>query len=81
MNKSYMKKSTSGFLYLAKCPPPEARPCQITGTVKIVQVLFVQCDVTEEELVQYVEKMCLIVKLGDCVYSAGCSPSARHILK
>ena len=32
----------------------------------IVQVLFVQCDVTkEEELVRYVEKMCLIVKLGD----------------
>ena len=26
-------KTTSGFLYLAKCPPPEARPCQITGAV------------------------------------------------
>ena len=30
-----------------------------------MQVLFVQCDVTkEEELVRYVEKLCLIVKLG-----------------
>ena len=27
------KKTTSGFLYLAKCPPPEAQPCQTTGTV------------------------------------------------
>ena len=33
MNKSYMITRLPQFPVFGQCPPPEARPCQITGTV------------------------------------------------